>query len=130
MSEELLFELPEIRITTEHIVFGDVIFSMDYVASTDISEQYTGWSDCILLLTAVVMATIWSYLNLLLHGVWNFIVLFLLFGLIAKFVEILPKKYVLKIKMTDKMFYEVVTRTEKEAEIIQGHINEAKARGK
>ena len=130
MSEKLLFELPEIRITTEHIVFRDVTFAINYIASTDISEQWTRRSDCILLIVMAVMATIWSYLDSLLHGVWNFIALCLLCGLIGKIAAILPKKYVLKIKMTDKMFYEVVTRTEQEAEIIQGYINEAKAHGK
>jgi hypothetical protein len=126
MSEELLFEIPEVRITTERLVFHEKTFAVDYVASTEVDERMKEWSFWLFLaVVSSVMAFIIAPLEVMW---WGKIVVFLYLVLVVFVSHRLPQKYVLTIKMTDKMFYEVITRTRKEAEIIQGYINDAMAR--
>ena len=133
MPEEILFEIPEVRITTERIIFCNATFEIGYVASTNVHERMTGWSNVLWYVAFFGMAF------LLLHvfqflGVWEsviFMALFMALAFIIPFLEKrLPHEHVLTLKMKDKMFYEVVTRTSQEVEIIQGHVNEAMARYK
>ena len=47
MSEKLLFEIPEVRITTRQIVFNDATFEIGYIASTEIDDRITRLGSCI-----------------------------------------------------------------------------------
>ena len=120
MSEELLFEIPEVRITTERIVFYDATFEIGYLASTDISERYTRWSYVPIFTLAFTVAAITSVNPIL--GIFAGI---LCLVVPPFFPNLLPKEYVLMIKMTDKMFYTVITRTREEVETIQRYVDEA-----
>ena len=62
--------------------------------------------------------------------VWDGVAFCIALACVVLLRDRLPHKHVLTLKMMDKMFYEVVTRTPQEAEIIQGHVNEAMARYK
>jgi hypothetical protein len=125
MSEELIFEIPEVRITTERLVFHEKTFAVDYVASTRIDERTKEWSRWLLAVVAVSVAgSVKNFIFPPFQDYWWFFAL----CLVVIFVDRLPQEHVLTIKMTDKKFYEVITRTRKEAEIIQGHINDAMER--
>jgi len=129
MSEEILFEIPEVRITTERIVFCERTFEISYVASTNVYRRMTGWSNVLWYVaffgTVFLLFHVFQFLD-----VWE-IVIFMALAFIIPFLEKrLPHEHVLTLKMKDKMFYEVVTRTSQEVEIIQGHVNEAMARYK
>jgi hypothetical protein len=127
MSEELLFEIPEVRITTERLVFHEKTFAVDYVASTDVDWRFVEW---IRLLLVVVFTCVGGFFIIPLPEIWRGIAVGLSGALLLFFVRRLPKVHVLTIKMKDKMFYEVITRTCEEAEIIQGYINEAMERNR
>ena len=120
MSEETIFEVPGVRITTKQIEFYDATFEIDYLASTDVSERYTTWSyiPIFALTFAVVVATSIS-------PILGFFAGILCLAIPYFFPNLLPKEYVITIKMTDKMFYEVITRTREEAETIQRYVDEA-----
>jgi hypothetical protein len=125
MSEELLFEIPEVRITTERLVFHEKTFAVDYVTSTDVDWRTKEWS-CWLLVA--VFACVGFFFNIPLKGIWHHIAIGLEGALLVFLLLRLPRDYVLTIRMVDKKFYEVITRTRKEAEIIQGYINDAMVR--
>jgi hypothetical protein len=127
MSEKHLFELPDIRITTEKIVFFDATLAVNDIASMEIDDRRTGWSECILLVAVFAMAYLLTYV-VPHQGFFWYVTFFLVGYLSYKLSKWLPHVFVLKIKMKDKMFYEVITRTNEEAEIIQKHINEAMTR--
>jgi hypothetical protein len=133
MPEEVLFEIPEVRITTEQIVFCNATFAVCYVASTDIDERMTGWST--LLSWIVVLLFAFLHTSFLLPvcrflGIWEIVAFAFVVVPLMMLHDRLPRAHVLRITMTDKMFYEVITRTPKEADIIQQHINEAMTRKK
>ena len=133
MPEEVLFEIPEVRITTEQIVFCNATFAVGYIASTDIDKRMTGWSTFLFWIVALLFASL--SVNFLLPicrflGIWEIVAFVLAFVPLMILHDRLPQVHVLKITMTDKMFYEVITRAPKEAEIIQQHINEAMNRKK
>jgi len=117
MSEEVLLDIPEIRITTEQVVFSNATLDINRIASTDISDKLRGW-----VIGAIVVCTVLLlFLAPLLENIVFSLILFsMLFPLIF-----VPKNYALKITMTDKMFYEVITRTRREAEAIQKHVHAA-----
>ena len=132
MPEEVLFEIPEVRITTEQIVFCNATFAVSYVASTDLDERMTGWNTFLFLIAILLFAFLHTSFLLPVCrflGIWE-IVAFALVVPLMKLHDRLPRVHVLRITMTDKMFYEVITRTFKEVEIIQQHINEAMNRKK
>ena len=129
MPEEILFEIPEVRITTERIVFCNATFEIGYVATTDASERVSGWIKC-LFFVASGMAVFLLLPAFRLAGIWDSIAVGLVLFLMPFAFNLLPKEHVLMLTMKDKMFYEVITRTPQEAEIIQGHVNEAMARYK
>jgi len=117
MHEEVLFETPELRITTERLIFYNATFEVGYLASTNVSEKMT-----IPVLTLVVICVlVFASLDPL-QGLITSIVALMLTSVLP---NLLPKKYIVTITMTDKMFYEVITRTREEAEIIQKYVEEA-----
>ena len=121
MPEEILFETPEVRITTERLTFVNTTFEVSYVASTDVDERTQGWSLGVFCLAFVMFAFISSRFI----GVQGGIVGALVAVLFAFLLRRLPKEHVLTIRMKDKMFYEVITRTREESEIIQRYVDEA-----
>jgi len=129
MPEEVLFEIPDMRVTTQRVVFSDVTFETSYVASTKVSEREPGWILCLFFVVVLMVV----FLPLPLPQLWNMhggIVAFVVVALATIVIRWLPKEHVLTITMTDKMFCEVITRTSQEAEIIQGYTNEAMVRYK
>ena len=121
MPEEILFETPEVRITTERLTFDNTTFEVSYVASTDVDERTKGWSLGIFFSAFVMFVFIGGRFI----GVQEGIVGALVMALIAFLLHRLPKEHVLTIRMKDKMFYEVITRTREESEIIQRYVDEA-----
>jgi hypothetical protein len=127
MPEELLFELPDIRITTEKVVFLDATLAINDIASMEIDDRKTGWSEFIFVVIIFAMAYLLTFV-VPQRGFFFYMAFFLVGYLSCKLSERLPRVFVLKIKMKDKMFYEAITRKNEEAEIIQRHINEAMTR--
>jgi hypothetical protein len=128
MSEALLFEIPEVRITTERLVVNETIFAVNEIASTDVSPQMTGWGFWSLFFIFVPAA---AYVLPTNSGTWEgFAIVCVCVYLMIFLRDVFPKQYVLRITRTDKMFYEIITRTHEEATILQEFINEAMKRSK
>jgi len=120
MPEEILFEIPEVRITTERLTFDNSTFEVNYVASTDVEERHNVWVSGVLVL---IVAFLMSYFVAPLLG--TEMALFLTMLSMSLLFYWLPREHVLTIRMKDKMFYEVITRTREESEIIQRYVDEA-----
>ena len=129
MSEETLFEIPELRITTERVVFSNETFEIGYVASADVSKRVPGWIEWLFFVASGMVALLLFFIFQFV-GMWDGIAVGLVVTLMPFVFPLLPKEHVLTLTMTDKMFYEVVTRTSQEVETIQGLVNEAMARYK
>ena len=121
IPEEILFETPELCITTERLIFYNATFEVSYVASMDVDERTKEWSLGVFFLAFVMFVFIGSRFI----GAPDGIVAALVMALIAFLLHRLPKEHVLTITMKDKMFYEVITRTREESEIIQRYVDEA-----
>jgi len=129
MPEEILFEIPEVRITTERIVFSDETFEIGYIASTEVSTRVPRLIACLFFVASGMVALL-LFLIFRFVGMWDSIAVGLVVTLMPFVYTLLPKEHVLTLTMTDKMFYEVITRTPEEAKIIQGYVHEAMVRCK
>ena len=128
MCEKILFEIPEVLITTERLVINEITFLVNDVAKTDVSEKLTGWGRCTVY-AIVILAIFFVFPQFAIFGKLKEVAFALAVVIGGDYLrKLLPKKYVLTITRTDKMFYEVITKTCREATTLQECINEAMTR--